>query len=168
MGNEQVPRRVRILRMRHRMLPTVAICTAGRDAMAGYKDAMRCVVAILLVGIGGSLSGCGAEVLGVGSLVMQGLQLAGGGGESGGQANMAPFRPLDHSAEQRALEDVTTRAVSQACQLQLPDKDAYAKGDSSTATASGGPPAPRRRCGYQPICLPGHSKPVTMLVCETS
>ncbi len=142
---------------------------------------MKCRMIILLLGLAGGLSGCGAEVLGVGSLVTQGLQLA-GGSENNAKA-ASPFSGPDHAADQRALEDLTNRAVSYACRAQLPgagragdERDMTAKQEteqktarvtSNAATAS----APhgssgRRQCGYREICLPGYTKPVTMLVCE--
>ena len=112
-----------------------------------------------------TLSACGGEVLGLGSLVMQGLQMAGGSGASSpAVAQSGPFARQDNTQEQQALNDVASRVVSQSC---VGAKD----GESPTA-ASVSSPMPRpavsapRQCGYQTICLPGHARPVRMLICE--
>lgn len=112
-----------------------------------------------------TLSACGGEVLGIGSLVMQGLQMAGGNATaSPAVAQSGPFARQNNAQEQEALSDVASRAVSQSC--------VGAKDGESPTMARASSPLPRpavsapRRCGYQTICLPGNAHPVRMLICE--
>jgi hypothetical protein len=147
----------------------------------GYALKICCVLLSL------SLSACGGEVLGIGSLVMQGLQMASGGGSSStnGSKNTAPFTRMDNAQDQQALSDVTSKTVSQACTAA---NEAATNATAANATAVNATavnetkgsaeqvrqsPLPQtaqastqRQCGYRNICLPGNARPVRMLICE--
>lgn len=106
-----------------------------------------------------ALPACGGEILGVGSLVMQGLQMASGTNAApSGAKNSAPFARANNAAEQRALDDVASRAVSQSC---VATKDVPEQASIERRTVA----APRH-CGYRDVCLAGHTRPVRMLICE--
>lgn len=128
---------------------------------------MRYALPVVCCLLSFSLSACGGEVLGIGSLVMQGLQMAGGSGSSSSAAPVqsGPFAKQNNAQEQQALNDVASRAVSQSC--------VGAKDGEAPASAGTPAPLPRsvavsapRQCGYQTICLPGNARPVRMLICE--
>lgn len=105
------------------------------------------------------LSGCGGGLAGIGSLVMQSLQLAGGGAsDSGSGKNRAPSTRTDRAQELRELDDVTSRGVSQSC---LAAKEGMAFSLTSSVTSDA-----LRQCAYRDVCLPGHARPARMLVCE--
>lgn len=147
------------------------IGAAGRGARLRYHRTMRYGAILAILAWAGLLTGCGA--VGLGSLVAQGLGAAIGGGSDNAPKNAAPFRRIDHAQEQRALDDVTSRAVTHACRAQLPPAEDAVSSETAAAEAETGAdgetaPAVRRRCGYQPICLPGHARPVTILVCQTA
>jgi hypothetical protein len=114
-----------------------------------------------------ALAACGGEVVGLGSLLVQGLQMASGGATppaSGGR-NTTPFTRQDNAQERQALDDVSSRQVSQSCVAQKDvQKDAQATPDD--AAQSPAPAFARRQCGFRDVCLPGHVRPVRMLICE--
>jgi len=106
---------------------------------------------------------------------MEGLQLVAGGKQpSTPSGNTAPFAAQDHSQAIEALNDALSRTISETCAADV-GKDSsatpamsrapIATAEDSRATAA---PAtgPERQCGYRPICLPGRSSPLVMLVCE--
>ena len=106
-----------------------------------------------------ALSACGGEILGVGSLLMQGLQMASGTSPApSGAKNSPPFTRTNNAGEQRALDDVASRAVSQSC---VATKDTLEQAPIERRTVA----APRH-CGYRDVCLAGHTRPVRMLICE--
>lgn len=110
-----------------------------------------------------SLSACGGEVLGIGSLVMQGLQMAGGNSTSpSGTKNSAPFMRPNNADEQRALDDLSSRAVSQSCIAGKEDPERAAAASPMERLPNSAP----RQCGYRDVCLPGHARPVRMMICE--
>jgi len=121
-------------------------------------------------------SGCVSEAVGLGSLVMQGLGIGSGGTTPAAAGQAGPFRAPDLSQEMQALDDVTSRAVSQSCTASLaPKRDATSaasnapSGKAPTAEpADAGGIGPNRMCGYRKMCLPGNVRPVTMFVCEDS
>lgn len=119
------------------------------------------------------LTGCTAA--GLGSLAMEGLQLVAGGTQpSTPSGNTAPFAAQDHSQAIEALNDALSRTISEACTADV-GKDssatpAMSRAPIATAADSrvtAAPAAgPERQCGYRPICLPGRSSPLVMLVCD--
>ena len=120
---------------------------------------MRHVLHIACCLLSLALSACGGEILGVGSLVMQGLQMASGGSAPpSGSKNSAPFTRANDADERQALDDVASRAVSQGC--------VTAKDGSAQALSERRSVAAPRHCGYRDVCLAGHARPVRMLICE--
>jgi hypothetical protein len=141
----------------------------------GYALKICCVLLSL------SLSACGGEVLGIGSLVMQGLQMASGGASStNGSKNTAPFTRMNNAQEQQALSDVTSKTISQACTAANETAANEAATNATAVNETTGSaeqarqsPLPQtvqastqRQCGYRNICLPGNARPVRMLICE--
>ncbi|HEY4134311.1 MAG TPA: hypothetical protein VGO34_03765 [Alphaproteobacteria bacterium] len=127
----------------------------------GYALKICCVLLSL------GLSACGGAAVGIGSLVMQGLQMASGTTPSSSNAskNTAPFTRTDNAQEQQGLQDVTSKTVSESCTAIKEEAAASPEGQQSllpSAQATG-----RRQCGYRNVCLPGTSRPVKMLICES-
>lgn len=106
------------------------------------------------------LGGCVAAT--IGSIAASALLSAGTGGPA-----QAPT-----VAEQLANSDAR---VLDSCRAQLDRLRPPAPGDGAAspaavaahphAEASVAPPAPR--CAVQPVCLPGHSQPTAMMVCQS-
>jgi hypothetical protein len=115
-----------------------------------------------------SLAGCAIGGAGLGSLVAGGLQGL-GGDSSGAPTNTGPFRTIDNSQTVQQLDDLASRAISQACTAEMDHSK-----NSESSTADGQPQASDAesvdgfdaRCGYRNICLPGNTRPVRMLVCR--
>lgn len=119
-------------------------------------------VALLL-----SLAGCALGGAGLGSLLAQGLQ--GLGGASSAPTNTGPFRTFDNSQTVQQLDDLASRAVSQACVAETHSSATNADpstGGQPETSDSGSPDDADARCGYRNICLPGNTRPVRMLICR--
>ena len=110
---------------------------------------------------------------GLGSLVAQGLQALGGDGPSGAPTQSGPFRIPDNSRVMEEIDDLASRAISQACSTEAgssPAEASAAAGSSPAASEAKAGPAtvaaddPDARCGYRPVCFPGNARPVRMLI----
>jgi hypothetical protein len=125
----------------------------------------RCLLSIVLPL---SLAGCAIGGAGIGSLVAGGLQAL-GGDSSGASNNTGPFRTVDNSQTIQQLDDLASRAVSQACAAEMERyTSSEAPSTKDQAEASDQPSAEDRddRCAYRNICLPGNTRPLRMLVCR--
>jgi hypothetical protein len=118
-----------------------------------------------------SVPACSGETLGIGALLMQGSQMAGGAGSMpGASKNSAPFARQSDAQERRTLDDVASRPVSQSCvtekNVMPPTGGVISEPPTGGARSEPRGVAAPRHCGYRDICLAGHARPVRMLICE--
>jgi hypothetical protein len=121
------------------------------------------------------LAACAVGGAGLGSLVAQGLQALGGDGPSGAPTQSGPFRIPDNSRAMEEIDDLASRAVSQACSTEAGSSpaqtsataDSPAASEAKAGPATAAPDDPDARCGYRPVCFPGNARPVRMLICRS-
>lgn len=110
------------------------------------------------------LGGCVTGLAGATGMALNAV--SGGAGETG-SSTASPNGPFDANSP-RALQDALAQTDDRATPLCRQRLRAYQAAQHSAQEGSPTPAVspPPRRCGLQPLCLPGADRPTEMMVCR--